>query len=91
VATHGDTIFADVTAGYFERYVACDKVQFASSYEGFGMPIIEANAALRVDPHCIAHGRFVIRHTASAVTFRRSPELSLEVEEFFVLPAPGEC
>jgi len=29
-------------------------VLFAPSYTGFEMPIIELNAVLRVDPHCIA-------------------------------------
>ena len=66
-----------------------DKVLLASSYEGFGMPIIEANAALRADPHCIAPWAIVTRRTASAVTLRGSPELSLGAEEFFVLPPPG--
>lgn len=32
------------TAQVIEKYFSCDIVSFPSSYEGFGMPIIEANA-----------------------------------------------
>jgi len=34
-------------AAIIEKYIACDILVFASTFEGFGMPIIEANAVER--------------------------------------------
>ncbi|MBK7629850.1 MAG: glycosyltransferase [Ignavibacteriales bacterium] len=31
----------------FEQYIACDMLAFVSTYEGFGMPIVEANTVGR--------------------------------------------
>jgi glycosyltransferase involved in cell wall biosynthesis len=40
--------FVDITdEEVFEQYKACDIVLFASTYEGFGMPIVEANTVGR--------------------------------------------
>ena len=42
------TVYSGLTdAGVNERYVACDLLFFASFYEGFGMPIIEAQSVGR--------------------------------------------
>lgn len=35
-------------AGVIQLYLACDMVTFVSTYEGFGMPVLEANAVGRV-------------------------------------------
>jgi glycosyltransferase involved in cell wall biosynthesis len=43
------SVFVDLTnREVFERYCACDIVSFVSTYEGFGLPIVEANAVGRV-------------------------------------------
>jgi hypothetical protein len=52
-----------------ERYVECDLLLFASTYEGFGMPIVEANAGYRAT---LVERGFVNarRFTATAVAER---------------------
>jgi glycosyltransferase involved in cell wall biosynthesis len=43
------SVFVDLTnREVFDRYCACDIVSFVSTYEGFGLPIVEANAVGRV-------------------------------------------
>lgn len=52
------TQYCDLTdAEMHERYLACDLLMFASTYEGFGMPIVEANAV----------GRPVVTSTVAAM------------------------
>ena len=36
------------TAALYEQYIGCDMVSFVSTFEGFGMPIVEANSVERV-------------------------------------------
>ena len=74
--------FTDLTEEEIvEQYINCDIVSFVSTYEGFGMPIVEANATGRV---VITSNLFSMPEVASNAAHIVDPYNIVDIKEGFL-------
>ena len=62
----------------YERYIACDVLFFASFYEGFGMPIVEAQAVGRP---VVTSNFGAMKEVAKDSALLVNPESALEIRD----------